>query len=68
MQRGHLFSIPHPVILTNHMLGFVKLGVAAEACSVGFWKEVEPYFAYLTPADIWYLHQQVGFLVVLFAL
>jgi hypothetical protein len=31
---------------------------SAKACSVGFWKEVEPYFAYLTSADIWYLHQQ----------
>jgi hypothetical protein len=36
---------------------------AVDASRVGFWKQVEPYFAYVTSADIDYLHQQVGFLL-----
>jgi hypothetical protein len=35
---------------------------AVDASSVAFWKQVEPYFAYVTSDDIDYLHQQVGFL------
>jgi hypothetical protein len=31
---------------------------SVDASRVGFWKQVEPYFAYVTSADIDYLHQQ----------
>jgi hypothetical protein len=36
---------------------------AVDASPAGFWKQVEPYFAYVTSDDIDYLHQQVGFLL-----
>lgn len=30
------------------------------ACTNAFWKQMEPYFAHLTPADMLSLHQLVG--------
>jgi hypothetical protein len=30
---------------------------SVDASPVGFWKQVEPYFAYMIPADIDHLHQ-----------
>jgi hypothetical protein len=39
---------------------------SVDASPVGFWKQVEPYFAYMIPADIDHLHQLVGFLFLIF--
>jgi hypothetical protein len=39
---------------------------SVDASPVGFWKQVEPYFAYMIPAEIDHLHQLVGFLFLIF--
>ncbi len=40
--------------------------LTVDASPVGFWKQVEPYFAYMIPAEIDHLHQLVGFLFLIF--